>query len=117
MPKSFHDIRDFLGHVHYVILKFFAVGWHFHSSWKAKDCNVLGRFDKSDDKSFISILVIGEVSHWEDKSRSMVRLCNDCNLTISDNIIVNLFEDFEEEFGEDYQNKITKTSYRENQTV
>lgn len=43
---------------------------------------VLGRFDKTDDKSFISILVIGEASHWEDKSRAMIRLCNDYNLIL-----------------------------------
>lgn len=35
---------------------------------------VLGQFDKSENKSFISVLVIGEASHWEEKSRSMVRL-------------------------------------------
>lgn len=78
---------------------------------------VLGKFDKTNDKSFISILVIGEASHWEEKSRSMVRLCNDHNLTIPDNVLVYLFSKFEEEYGENYQDKITKTNYRDDETV
>ena len=53
---------------------------------------VLGHFDKTEDNSFISILVIGEASHWEEKSRSMVRLCNDFNLIIPDAVLVKLFE-------------------------
>lgn len=78
---------------------------------------VLGHFDKNDDKSFISILVIGEASHWEHKSRSMIRLCNDYNLIIPDNVLVYLFEQFEEKFGENYQDRITKTSYKNNLEV
>ncbi len=74
---------------------------------------VLGRFDKTDDKSFVSMLVIGEASHWENKSRSMVRLCNDYNLIIPDKILVYLFTKFEEKFGADYQSTITKTKYRD----
>lgn len=73
---------------------------------------VLGRFDKSDDDSFISVLVIGEASHWEKKSRSMVRLCNDFNLVVPDNILIHLFNKFEERFGDNYQENITKTKYR-----
>ena len=78
---------------------------------------VLGKFDKTNDKSFISILVIGEASHWEEKSRSMVRLCNDHNLTIPDNVLVYLFSKFEQKYGGSYQNKITKTNYRDDESV
>ncbi len=78
---------------------------------------VLGRFDKTDDKSFISILVIGESAHWEEKSRSMIRLCNDHNLTIPDEILVYLFSRFLEKFGDNYQDKITKTSFRDDEVV
>jgi hypothetical protein len=78
---------------------------------------VLGRFDKTDDNSFISILVIGEASHWEEKSRSMVRLCNDYNLIIPDSVLVKLFQDFDAEFGENYQEMITKTNYRNSEQV
>jgi hypothetical protein len=73
---------------------------------------VLGQFDKSDDKSFISVLVIGEASHWEEKSRSMVRLCNDYNLIIPDEILVFLFTRFDAVFKENSQEKITKTNFR-----
>jgi hypothetical protein len=73
---------------------------------------VLGQFDKSDNKSFVSILVIGEASHWEEKSRSMVRLCNDYNLIIPDDILVFLFTRFDAVFKENSQEKITKTNYR-----
>lgn len=79
---------------------------------------VLGRFDKTDDnKSFISVLVIGEASHWEAKSRAMVRLCNDYNLVIPDEILVYLFREFERRFGENYQDRITKNSYKNNLEV
>jgi len=73
---------------------------------------VLGQFDKSENESFISVLVIGESSHWEKKSRSMIRLCNDFNLVIPDNVLVYLFKIFEEKFGDNYQENITKTKYR-----
>ena len=78
---------------------------------------VLGRFDKTNSNDFISILVIGEASHWEEKSRSMVRLCNDFNLIIPDNILVKLFQDFEAHFGANYQTMITKTNYRLSEDV
>jgi hypothetical protein len=73
---------------------------------------VLGHFDKTDNKSFVSILVIGEASHWEEKSRSMVRLCNDYNLIIPDEILVYLFTKFETVFTGNSQDKITKTNYK-----
>lgn len=78
---------------------------------------VLGRFDRSDNTDFISILVIGEASHWEEKSRSMIRLCNDYNLIIPDNVLVKIFEEFEAKFGNQYQNMITKTNYKLSQEV
>lgn len=79
---------------------------------------VLGQFDiNEEDKSFISILVIGEASHWEEKSRSMVRLCNNHNLIIPDNILVSLFQKFEIAFGENYQEKITKSEYKNSSDV
>lgn len=78
---------------------------------------VLGSFDKTDDDSFISILVIGEAGHWEEKSRSMIRLCNDYNLHIPDDIIVSVFTKFREVFGDNYQTLITKTNYLNNDEV
>lgn len=73
---------------------------------------VLWRFDKSEDTSFISILVIWEASHWEEKSRSMIRLCNDYNLVIPDEIIIEVFNRFKEQYGDSYQDKITKAFYQ-----
>ncbi|OWR14482.1 hypothetical protein [Chryseobacterium sp. VAUSW3] len=78
---------------------------------------VLGSFDKNGDDSFISVLVIGEAGHWEEKSRSMVRLCNDHNLYIPDEIIVSLFTSFKEKFGDRYQSLITKSNYLFNDDV
>lgn len=78
---------------------------------------VLGRFDKTDNTDFISILVIGEASHWEEKSRSMVRLCNDYNLIVPDSVLVKLFAEFLNKFGENYQDKITKTAYKQDENV
>lgn len=73
---------------------------------------VLGTFDRTDRDDFISVLVIGESSHWEEKSRSMIRLCNDFNLTVPDHVIVNFFERMLELFGESYQSRITKSHYK-----
>lgn len=78
---------------------------------------VLDHFDKTVDTSFISILVFGEASHWEEKSRSMIRLCNDHNLILPDNVLIRFFEKFNEAFGNDYQNFITKTEYKNNEAV
>lgn len=78
---------------------------------------VMGNFDKTNDKSFVSVLVIGEASHWENKSRSMIRLCNDFNLIIPDNVIVYFFQKIEEEFGDDYQDMITKNKYKESEPL
>ncbi len=78
---------------------------------------VLGSFDKIDNDDFISVLVIGEADHWEEKSRSMIRLCNDYNLYIPDEVIVSLFMKFSEKFGNNYQSLLTKTNYLNNVEV
>ena len=78
---------------------------------------VLGHFDKTEDKSFVSILVIGEAAHWENKSRNMIRLCNDTNLIVPCNIIVYFFELCAAKFGDDYQDLITKKAYVNNPLV
>lgn len=80
---------------------------------------VLGHFDRQNDDYhlFNSILVIGEASHWEEKSRSMIRLCNDYNLIVPDKAIVLLFTKFKDCFGDNYQNKITKQLYQSDSNV
>jgi hypothetical protein len=78
----------------------------------------LGTFDKQPgNNSFISVLVIGEAAHWEGKSRSMVRLCNDYNLVVPDNVIVDFFEKMLAKFGDDYQDKINKSNYTANAVI
>jgi hypothetical protein len=73
---------------------------------------LLGRFDKdASDSRFTSVLVIGEASHWEKKSRAMVRLCNDWNLIVPDAVIEEFFKRMKMEFGEAYQERISKSFY------
>ena len=38
-------------------------------------------------------------------------------MTIPDNVLVYLFSKFEQKFGSSYQNKITKTNYRDDESV
>lgn len=78
---------------------------------------VLGTFDRTERDEFVSVLVIGEASHWEEKSRSMIRLCNDFNLTVPDHVIVQFFERMLELFGDRYQDKIKKSSYQSDATI
>lgn len=78
---------------------------------------VLGHFGKTDDKSFVSILVIAEAAHWETKSRNMIRLCNDINLIVPCNVIVYFFELCSTRFGNNYQKLITKREYINNHLV
>ena len=47
----------------------------------------------------------------------MIRLCNDFNLIVPDNVLVKLFQDFLAHFGANYQTMITKTNYRLNEDV
>lgn len=79
---------------------------------------ILGTFDKTDDNSKLNaILVIGEFSHWEEKSRAMVRLCNDNVLIIPDNVVIDFFKIFHKELGDNYQRVITKKDYEKNSKV
>lgn len=69
-----------------------------------------GQFDKRDnEREMVSILILTEISHWEDKSRNMVRACIDHNLVVRDDIIVYAFKKFEEKFGENFLEHITKS--------
>ncbi|SHH01866.1 hypothetical protein [Cognatishimia maritima] len=68
-----------------------------------------GQFDKRDNESdLVSVLVMTEISHWEEKSRNMVRACIDHNLVVRDEIIVFAFEKFEQAFGDSFLEQITK---------
>lgn len=78
---------------------------------------ITGHFDKGDDprRPFTAILVIGEPSHWEEKSRSMVRLCNDFNLTVPDTVVIDFFEACRARYGEAFQDEIRKSKFESDQ--
>ena len=79
---------------------------------------VMGTFDPQKGIStFTSSLVIGEISHWEEKSRSMIRLCNDFNLFIPDEVIIEIFEKFQKAFGASFQDMMTKNHYKSSEEV
>ena len=65
----------------------------------------------------LSVLVMTEFSHWEEKSQNMVKACIDKNLVVPDNIIVEAFVAFEEEFGADFYEYVTKEMFDRNERV
>jgi hypothetical protein len=79
---------------------------------------VMGTFDpQKGNGTFVSTLVIGEISHWEEKSLSMIRLCNDYNLFVPDEVIIEIFEKFQKYFGLAFQDMMTKNHYKTNEQV
>jgi len=75
-------------------------------------------FDKRpNEKEMPSILVLTEFSHWEQKSQNMIKSCLDKNFVIDDSVIVEAFESFEEQFGADFYDKITKDNYEKDADV
>ena len=76
-----------------------------------------GSFDpRTNESEMLSILVVGEPTHWEDKSRNMIRYCIDQNVTVSDKIIVQAFQAMEDFYTEDFYDYIAKDKY-ENDSV
>jgi len=67
--------------------------------------------------NFRSILVIGEVSHWEDKSRKVVTKTIDHNLVVPDPIVILAFKKFHEEWNDDFLNYINKDRLKTNRKV
>lgn len=79
---------------------------------------VMGTFDpQKGNGTFVSTLVIGEISHWEEKSLSIIRLCNDYNLFVPDEIIIEIFEKFKIHFNESFQDMMTKNHYKTSDKV
>lgn len=73
------------------------------------------QLDKID--TFRNILVIGEVSHWEDKSRKVVIKTIDHNLVVPDSLLIQAFKKFYERFGENFLKYIDKNSFKINKDV
>lgn len=66
--------------------------------------------------SFIHVLC--EFSHWENKSRNVIRACIDHNIIVPDAVIIKAFEIFEEIFGiECMLDMISKKQFESNSLV
>lgn len=75
-------------------------------------------FDKREQESeMVSVLVLTEFSHWEEKSQNMIKACIDKNFVVSDELIVEAFEGFEQQFGENFYDKITKENFEKDSDV
>lgn len=64
-----------------------------------------------------SILVLTEFAHWEQKSVNMITSCIDINLVVEDELIVEAFTKFEQVFGVNFYDQISKEQYENNKTV
>lgn len=62
-------------------------------------------------KHMTFVHVICEFSHWEEKSRNVIRTCIDHNTIVPDAVIIKAFELFEETFGSNMLNKISKREF------
>jgi len=90
------------------------------SSFVALDVrkNRFNSFDKREPETeMVSVLVLTEFSHWEEKSQNMIKSCIDKNFVVSDDIIVEAFEAFENHFGESFYDKITKENFENDADV
>jgi hypothetical protein len=76
---------------------------------------MFGQFDMRDGETeCVSVLVMTEFSHWEPKSVNMISACIDYNLVVDDALIIKAMEAFEEKFGEEFLNSITKETFLHN---
>jgi hypothetical protein len=73
---------------------------------------LFGQFDKRPDETeCVSVLVMTEFSHWETKSVNMIKASIDYNLVVDDALVIEAFEAFEESFGEEFLDLISKESF------
>lgn len=62
--------------------------------------------------------VICEFSHWEDKSRNVVKTCIDHNIVVPDAVVIKAFEKFEDTFGiQNMLNMISKNNFTDKPRV
>ena len=90
------------------------------SSFVALDVrkNRFNQFDmRENEQEFISVLVLTEFSHWEQKSQNMITSCIDKNFIVDDELIIEAFQRFEEEFGVNFYDCITKEQFERNEQV
>lgn len=62
-------------------------------------------------KHMTFVHVLCEFSHWEEKSRNVIRTCIDHNVIVPDAVIIKAFELFEERFGARMLDKISKREF------
>lgn len=75
-------------------------------------------FDKrTPEEEMISVLVLTEFSHWENKSQNMIKACIDKSLVVKDSLIIEAFELFEQEFGLDFYDRISKDKFEKDPIV
>lgn len=62
-------------------------------------------------KHMTFVHVLCEYSHWEEKSRNVIKTCIDHNIIVPDAVIIKAFEVFEERFGTSMLNNISKRKF------
>lgn len=72
-----------------------------------------GKEEIEDDHRSMNFLhVICEFSHWEEKSRNVIKTCIDHNIIVPDAVLIKAFEVFENKFGvRNMLNMISKNNY------
>lgn len=68
-------------------------------------------------KHMTFVHVLCEFSHWEEKSRNVIRTCIDHNVVVPDAVIIKAFELFEGKFGGHMLNKISKREFESDPQV
>lgn len=69
-------------------------------------------------KTMTFVHVICEFSHWEEKSRNVIKTCIDHNVIVPDAVIIEAFEVFERKFGlGSMLDKISKKEFEKDESV
>lgn len=72
---------------------------------------------RQNEKALISVLVLTEFAHWENKSQNMIKAYIDKNFVVTDDLIVDAFTRFENKFGAEFYEKITKANFETDTNV
>ena len=65
----------------------------------------------------ISVLILTEFDHWENKSQNMIKACIDKNFVVKDELIIEAFVEFESFFGADFYKRVTKNNFEKDPDV
>lgn len=68
-------------------------------------------------KHMTFVHVLCEYSHWEQKSRNVIKTCIDHNVIVPDAVIIKAFELFDEKFGDSMLDKISKHEFESDPSV